>query len=520
MVKISCIMIVKDEEHCLDRCLKSVRDFVDEIIVVDTGSQDRSVEIAQSFGAKVFHHPWENDFSLHRNQSIAYATGNWLMQMDADEELYPGDGTLLRELAAQNSADYFYCLMYDMDKKGNIRGVFYQIRFFRNSLNMRYVRKVHNQIETRGRGAYSQIRIRHYGYDLDPEKMEKKHLRTTSLLKKMIEENPDDPFNYYELAASYSMHKDFSEAIYYGEKALQIRREKDLRNDYFVTTFYIVAQAYFALRDFAKAKCICEEALLCFPDHLDICHVLAAIYFEEKAFDKCREISHLFLHLHDKYTSAPQEIKTFYLHSYAKRHEIYLGLGLIELWHGDKVKAEEYFRLSYEWAEAKDTWAEHLARFYLDKELVEEALPWLYRAWQKEGPPAILNKRPDLFMPLAHLCLRQDNLKMAEEIVLFFPEEQRIEKHLLTAAIAWRRGEFEDMISPLSDLIKETGTATLNLVNELDDLARILYDLAEKLCLTEKWPSAKYALQLAWEISPHLFDHGRFSHLLPHPPTH
>ncbi|MBN2398496.1 MAG: glycosyltransferase, partial [Deltaproteobacteria bacterium] len=71
-------MIVRDEEAILGRCLASVRGLVDEIIVVDTGSADGTVRIAGDFRAAVYHHPWENDFSRHRNQAIGYAGGEWI----------------------------------------------------------------------------------------------------------------------------------------------------------------------------------------------------------------------------------------------------------------------------------------------------------------------------------------------------------------------------------------------------------------------------------------------------------
>ena len=88
---ISLCMIVKDEEEFLPGCLESVKEAVDEIIIVDTGSTDRTVEIAKSYGAKVYFHPWENDFSKARNYSISYATGDWIMYLDADEELFKED---------------------------------------------------------------------------------------------------------------------------------------------------------------------------------------------------------------------------------------------------------------------------------------------------------------------------------------------------------------------------------------------------------------------------------------------
>ena len=84
---ISACLIVKDEEDCLARCLESVQGLVDEIVVVDTGSVDSTRDIARAHGAHVYEKPWQNDFALHRNQSIDYAGSTWCLVIDADEEL-------------------------------------------------------------------------------------------------------------------------------------------------------------------------------------------------------------------------------------------------------------------------------------------------------------------------------------------------------------------------------------------------------------------------------------------------
>ena len=86
---LSVCMIVKDEEETLPICLKSIKDIADEIIVVDTGSKDKTVEVAKSFGAKVYFFKWINDFSAARNESLKYATSDWLLVLDADEYLLP-----------------------------------------------------------------------------------------------------------------------------------------------------------------------------------------------------------------------------------------------------------------------------------------------------------------------------------------------------------------------------------------------------------------------------------------------
>ena len=84
-------MIVKNEEKHLVKCLKSVRDIVDEMIVVDTGSTDKTKDIAQVFGAKVFDFPWTGDFSAARNHSLEQATGDWILILDADEVISARD---------------------------------------------------------------------------------------------------------------------------------------------------------------------------------------------------------------------------------------------------------------------------------------------------------------------------------------------------------------------------------------------------------------------------------------------
>ncbi|NEQ17165.1 MAG: glycosyltransferase family 2 protein, partial [Moorea sp. SIO3E2] len=77
-------MIVKDEEESLPQCLSSVKDVVDEMVVLDTGSTDRTIEVAQSYGARVYQFEWCNDFAAARNQALKYVQGEWVLVLDAD----------------------------------------------------------------------------------------------------------------------------------------------------------------------------------------------------------------------------------------------------------------------------------------------------------------------------------------------------------------------------------------------------------------------------------------------------
>ncbi len=101
---LSLCMIVKDEEEMLPGCLEPLRGVVDEMIVVDTGSTDRTVEIAESFGATVVHFPWNGSFADARNASIEAASGDWLIYLDADEHMEAADARMLRGLLGAHVA--------------------------------------------------------------------------------------------------------------------------------------------------------------------------------------------------------------------------------------------------------------------------------------------------------------------------------------------------------------------------------------------------------------------------------
>ena len=95
-MSLSAAIIVKDEADRLDACLTSLRGLVDEIVVVDTGSTDRSVAVAEQHGAVVAHEPWQGDFAVPRNRSLDLVTGDWVLYVDADEQVQ-GDFAVVRE---------------------------------------------------------------------------------------------------------------------------------------------------------------------------------------------------------------------------------------------------------------------------------------------------------------------------------------------------------------------------------------------------------------------------------------
>lgn len=147
--KLSLCVIAKNEEKNIARCLKSVRGAVDEIIVVDTGSTDKTVQIAKRYGAKVFYYEWCNDFASARNYSIDKSTGDWILILDADEELAPISKKNIRSLMVETNLSMCFNIKIKnisqySDKEYDVEN--YMTRFFNRNEKNRYVGKVHERV--------------------------------------------------------------------------------------------------------------------------------------------------------------------------------------------------------------------------------------------------------------------------------------------------------------------------------------------------------------------------------------
>lgn len=218
--QVSLCMIVKNEEKHLGKCLNSICDIVDEIIIVDTGSTDKTIEIAKSFGAKVYYFKWVDDFSKARNESLKYASKDWIFILDGDDELYEEDRKNLKLLLDcdldENAIYYFETLSYygSSSLNGDI-AINLNPRLFKNNRGIYYKGEVHNQLVYEN-GEYSaicdEIKIHHYGY-LDEMIISKdKRNRNIELLKKQIKNNVNKGFSYFNLGNEYAALDDYKSA--------------------------------------------------------------------------------------------------------------------------------------------------------------------------------------------------------------------------------------------------------------------------------------------------------------------
>jgi glycosyltransferase involved in cell wall biosynthesis len=208
--RVSLTMIVKNEEKNLPNCLESVRDLFDEIVVLDTGSTDRTVEIARSFGARVFDFVWVNDFAAARNAALARATGDYAFWLDADDVFAPEQRNkfhrLIHHLQRGDEAAYVMRCACDPDHDGGGGStVVDHVRLFPVREDVRWTYRVHEQILPALRRAgipvrWTDVVIRHTGYT-DPELRERKLRRDEAILMGELEEHPNEPFTLFNLGA-------------------------------------------------------------------------------------------------------------------------------------------------------------------------------------------------------------------------------------------------------------------------------------------------------------------------------
>jgi glycosyltransferase involved in cell wall biosynthesis len=209
---ISLCMIVKDEESMLGQCLAAAKDHVDEIIVVDTGSTDRTIEIAREHGATVLETTWTGDFSAARNVSFDAATSDWILYLDADEVLTDGDGPRLRELAGRTWREAFYLIEtnHTGDMEDGTAVTHNALRVFRNRPEYRFEGRIHEQIAHTLPGFLSErfevsgVRLEHYGYLGAVRDAKEKSRRNIDLLEAQIADGVDSPFLHFNLGSEYA----------------------------------------------------------------------------------------------------------------------------------------------------------------------------------------------------------------------------------------------------------------------------------------------------------------------------
>ncbi|WP_019907389.1 glycosyltransferase [Thermoanaerobacter indiensis] len=292
---LSLCLITKDEEKNIARCINSVKDIVDEIVVVDTGSKDKTVEIAKKIGAKVIPVKWENDFSKARNIAIENATGDWILFLDADEEIKKEDVDKIRPLLNDDTIEayIFKFVNYTGANLGSgITEVHYNYRLFRNNGKLKYIYPVHENLKNveENRSPIAKkvdVTILHYGYLSNIRAEKNKTERYIKLISKYLEKHPDDKFQHGNLAVEYYHLGDYNKAL----KHLLIAVKGMDVNSYSATRLlrYLI-NTYIALKDYNTALRIIHDAKDYYIDVPDFKFLEGMLYMDQKRYEKAIEM--------------------------------------------------------------------------------------------------------------------------------------------------------------------------------------------------------------------------------------
>jgi glycosyltransferase involved in cell wall biosynthesis/Tfp pilus assembly protein PilF len=219
-------MIVRNEERYLAMCLTAVRDIVDQIVVVDTGSTDNTVAIARDFGAEVYHFAWCDDFAAARNESLQYATGDWTLWLDADEELQPDSVEALRNLIRREEVAGAHLRIDNLI--GGRTVPFLLTRLWRRHPAIRFKLPIHEQIlwsigivgRRYGRRIVEahDVILKHYGYLPNVASERKKDARNLHLLEMLVKREPENAYALFHYASALREQGKAREALTVFEK--------------------------------------------------------------------------------------------------------------------------------------------------------------------------------------------------------------------------------------------------------------------------------------------------------------
>ncbi len=270
--RMSLTMIVKNEAATLARGLASVRDLVDEIIVVDTGSSDNTKDIAGQHSARVFDLPWPDSFAAARNESIRHASGQWLLWLDGDEFFDETNRAKFRHLLAGLGEDNTAYVMQQRSPASNGSAVLVgQVRLFRNHPAIRWDYRVHEQILPGVKRAGHAIRdtalvIEHSGY-LDPALRHRKLERNLRLLHLDMAERPNDPFTLFNLGWSFADFGRLSDAIPLLQRSLQLSHNADSITP---KLYSLLTQCHRRLGKLDQAWATCQAGHVRCPDDAEL----------------------------------------------------------------------------------------------------------------------------------------------------------------------------------------------------------------------------------------------------------
>jgi len=389
---ISVCMIVKDEERFLDNCVKSVTNIADEVIIIDTGSRDNTVNIAKRYTDRIYYHPWKDSFSEARNHYLDYAKGDWIFQIDADEELVKQDVPVLLKSVKNRDVDAVLVQIISHLDNRQFETRHNVIRIFRNNGTIHYEGRIHERIVGFNRPRIYPIHLIHHGYDLDDQNLsENKHQKRISLLKMDIEESPDNPLPYHYLSCCYLSQKLFDETLDVSVKAIKLANKKKDKDPIYLWSRYNAAVSYYKLKDFKNAESIALSAIAIDKRHIDSYFILTLTNFDQGKWLDVIKYGNEYLLLGDKIKKNPDHFDVIVNNSLNQSWKIFLLMGVSFYQTENIIEAEQSFRTAISHASDPFYVLKAIGIYYYNKALFPQAREYLNKAFDINKEDAVVN---------------------------------------------------------------------------------------------------------------------------------
>ena len=349
MVEISACVITKNEEKNLGRWLKSMRVAADEMIVVDTGSTDRTCELARAAGAKLYHFTWRDDFAAAKNYAIEQAKGRWILFLDADEYFTPATveavRPLLRRLTPHHEVAGVLCRLtnIDLDDGGRLSTASMQLRMFRNLRSLRYVGRIHEALDVphnRSIELTREVEIYHTGYSHSIIKA--KLQRNKAMLEKRIAERggtikPTE--RSYLMDIAYGLD-DYDAAIHYARETLaQDKVSDEIKARAYETWASSCLEGPAPMESAVACLLQAEEAC---PQQAEFPLMLGLCYYEQGKKDLAEETLRQGLDVHAAYAERT-DVTSVIDNAARLLPTVYWRLGDIAMARDDLAAAQEHY---------------------------------------------------------------------------------------------------------------------------------------------------------------------------------
>lgn len=332
-IPITVCIIARNEEEHIEQCLRHLKKYGWEIVVTDTGSTDRTREIAERYADKVADFEWIDDFAAARNYCASFASNNWILAVDCDEDVTSVDISALRILMQRYPRHAGVMRLTNLITKdnGETGYVSDDVPRMYNKNFYQYYSPIHEQICTKESGQNMDsmqafllpMEVIHHGYALTGEAMERKQRRNLDLLQKLIDRDGGSGYHYFQMGQSYFVLGDIDSAIQAYEKSLSMAES--------------VHHVYVSEMILSLAKAYCSRDR--FPDALELLEKFNSIYdsakFTYEYANLCRENGRIIkaLMLYVKVTTM-KDLDTLgenQLSCYAQIIHIYRSMGNMEM---------------------------------------------------------------------------------------------------------------------------------------------------------------------------------------------